>query len=167
MTDTPDLAPKPAPKKRRPKKVIPVGKNGLKKRRVMKSRSTVDDKGYMGESESFRPKTSPSSCHFASVFDDYSSYESVDEEVEAEATAKDKGKGKSSARSTKAADDADEVATSTSGNKALAREHSGSAAKPPPRGGPKAAKSTGGSSKLSGQKNLVNFFGAPVPKTKK
>jgi DNA polymerase delta subunit 3 len=35
------------PKKRKPRKVVPVGRNGLKKRRVVKSRTTTDAKGYM------------------------------------------------------------------------------------------------------------------------
>ena len=35
-------------RKKKEKKVIPVGKNGLKKKRVMNSRMTVDEKGYMG-----------------------------------------------------------------------------------------------------------------------
>ena len=39
--------PKPKPRKRKEKKVIPVGNNGLKKKRVMKSRMSVDAKGYM------------------------------------------------------------------------------------------------------------------------
>ncbi|KAI0316909.1 DNA polymerase subunit Cdc27 [Amylostereum chailletii] len=82
-----DLAPKPQPKeeeipavdddamavdedfepavkakpKRKPKKEIPVGKNGLKKKRVVKQRTTFDEKGYM-------------------VTEDFSDYESVDEE---------------------------------------------------------------------------------------
>lgn len=38
---------KPQTKKRKPKKVVPIGRNGLKKRRVMKSRTTTDSKGYM------------------------------------------------------------------------------------------------------------------------
>jgi DNA polymerase delta subunit 3 len=37
-------------KKRQPKKVIPVGSNGIKKKRVMKSRMHTDEKGFMGES---------------------------------------------------------------------------------------------------------------------
>ena len=41
--------PKPKPRKRKEKKVIPVGRNGLKKKRVMKSRMTMDAKGYMGK----------------------------------------------------------------------------------------------------------------------
>ncbi|KAG2141137.1 DNA polymerase subunit Cdc27-domain-containing protein [Suillus bovinus] len=52
---------KPQPKKRKTKKVVPVGRNGLKKRRVLKSRTTTDAKGYMQT-------------------EDYSSYESVSEE---------------------------------------------------------------------------------------
>ena len=43
---------KPAPKKRKPRKTkasIPVGKNGLKKKRVIKSRETTDKKGYVGK----------------------------------------------------------------------------------------------------------------------
>ncbi|KIK43144.1 hypothetical protein CY34DRAFT_804148 [Suillus luteus UH-Slu-Lm8-n1] len=52
---------KPQVKKRKPKKVVPVGHNGLKKRRVLKSRTTTDAKGYMQT-------------------EDYSSYESVSEE---------------------------------------------------------------------------------------
>jgi hypothetical protein len=39
---------KPPPRKRKAKKVIPVGRNGLKKRRVEKSRTSFDEKGYMG-----------------------------------------------------------------------------------------------------------------------
>ncbi|KAG6897428.1 hypothetical protein C0992_001589 [Termitomyces sp. T32_za158] len=74
--DLPMDLPKAKAKKRAPKKVIPVGKNGLKKRRVIKSRSSVDDKGYM-------------------VFEDYSEYESVDEEEEpGPARAKAKAKAK-------------------------------------------------------------------------
>lgn len=34
-------------KKRKPRKVVPVNRNGLKKRRVIKSRTTTDAKGYM------------------------------------------------------------------------------------------------------------------------
>ncbi|KAG1905137.1 DNA polymerase subunit Cdc27-domain-containing protein [Suillus fuscotomentosus] len=52
---------KPQAKKRKSKKVIPVGGNGLKKRRILKSRTTTDAKGYMQT-------------------EDYSSYESVSEE---------------------------------------------------------------------------------------
>ncbi|KAG1718401.1 DNA polymerase subunit Cdc27-domain-containing protein [Suillus lakei] len=52
---------KPQVKKRKTKKVAPIGRNGFKKRRVLKSRTTTDAKGYMQT-------------------EDYSSYESVSEE---------------------------------------------------------------------------------------
>ncbi|KAH9063981.1 DNA polymerase subunit Cdc27 [Lactarius vividus] len=59
----PEPAPVPSRKpQRKPKKQVPVGRNGLKKRRVVKSRMKTDDKGYF-------------------VTEDYSSYESVDEEA--------------------------------------------------------------------------------------
>ncbi|KAH8990363.1 DNA polymerase subunit Cdc27 [Lactarius akahatsu] len=76
----PEPAPAPSRKpQRKPKKQVPVGRNGLKKRRVVKSRMKTDDKGYF-------------------VTEDYSSYESVDEEAPPpEKPAKGKGKGKKAA----------------------------------------------------------------------
>jgi DNA polymerase delta subunit 3 len=53
----PEPEPKPKPARargptrktqRKPKKEVPVGRNGLKKRRVVKSRMTTDEKGYFG-----------------------------------------------------------------------------------------------------------------------
>ena len=47
----PEPEPAPAPTckpQRKPKKQVPVGSNGLKKRRVVKSRMKTDDKGYFG-----------------------------------------------------------------------------------------------------------------------
>ena len=52
----PEPEPEPEPvraptrKQRKPKKEVPVGRNGLKKRRVVKSRMTTDEKGYFGAS---------------------------------------------------------------------------------------------------------------------
>ncbi|KAI6033403.1 DNA polymerase subunit Cdc27 [Pisolithus marmoratus] len=63
------------PKKRAPKKVVPVGRNGLKKKRVIKTRTTTDAKGYMQT-------------------EDYSSYESVEEDIKVEQTTKSKSKSK-------------------------------------------------------------------------
>lgn len=37
------------PRKKVEKKAVPVGRNGLKKKRVVKSRMSFDAKGYMGE----------------------------------------------------------------------------------------------------------------------
>jgi len=42
-----DIPKKPATKKRKSKASIPVGRNGLKKRKVTKTRRTVDANGYM------------------------------------------------------------------------------------------------------------------------
>ncbi|KAF8623052.1 hypothetical protein AX15_006558 [Amanita polypyramis BW_CC] len=70
-----DEVPRAMPKQRKPRKVAPVGRNGLKKRRATKTRTKVDEKGYM-------------------VTEDYSSYESVDEEDTKTVAAKSKGKGK-------------------------------------------------------------------------
>ena len=43
-----DDIPKVAPKKRKAKKVIPVGRNGLKKKRIVKEKTFMDKDGYMG-----------------------------------------------------------------------------------------------------------------------
>lgn len=52
----PEPARKPARKaQRKPKKEVPVGRNGLKKKRVVKSRMTTDDKGYFGAWLTFSP----------------------------------------------------------------------------------------------------------------
>lgn len=55
MEDDIDFEPEPEPepvkakpRKKKEKKVIPLGRNGLKKKRIVKSRSKLDDKGYMG-----------------------------------------------------------------------------------------------------------------------
>ncbi|KAG6891184.1 hypothetical protein C0995_008436 [Termitomyces sp. Mi166 len=86
--------PKAKPRKRVPKKVIPVGKNGLKKRRVVKSRSRVDEKGYMGASPFLFFALCGISDFIVVVFEDYSEYESVDEEESGPTRAKGKTKAK-------------------------------------------------------------------------
>ena len=48
MSDSTDIALPAKPRQKRTKKVVPVGRNGLKKLRVIKSRTKLDDKGYMG-----------------------------------------------------------------------------------------------------------------------
>ncbi|KAJ7173542.1 DNA polymerase subunit Cdc27 [Mycena filopes] len=118
---------KPAPVKRKPKKVVPVGKNGLKKKRIVKSKMRIDEKGYM-------------------VTEDFSEYESVDEEEEEEPAPKAKGKAK--AKSTAAAADA-----------APAKAKAKPAPKPAPA---KAKPKPSGSSKGAGpqqQTGLASFFG--------
>lgn len=49
MDDESDVPAEKPKRKKQVKKVIPVGRNGLKKKRVVKSRMTTDEKGYMGE----------------------------------------------------------------------------------------------------------------------
>jgi len=49
MSDITEAKPRPRPRKKK-EKVIPIGRNGLKKRCIMKSRMCVDEKGYMGAS---------------------------------------------------------------------------------------------------------------------
>ncbi|RDB23473.1 hypothetical protein Hypma_009139 [Hypsizygus marmoreus] len=85
-----DSVPKPKPKKRREKKVIPVGRNGLKKKRVIKSKQSIDAKGY-------------------TVLEDYSSYESVSEE-EPESAAPAKGKTNAKVSNQKAKQEEDSSA---------------------------------------------------------
>ncbi|KAJ7777215.1 DNA polymerase subunit Cdc27-domain-containing protein [Mycena metata] len=112
---------KPAPVKRKPKKVIPVGKNGLKKKRIVKSKTRIDEKGYM-------------------VTEDFSEYESVDEEEE-EPAPPPKTKAKAKAKS-------------TTGDAAPAK------AKPAPKPAPAKAKpKPSGSSKGAQQTGLASFFG--------
>ena len=53
---------KPARKAQcKPKKEVPVGRNELKKRRVVKSRMATDDKGYFGASSHSVPRRCKSS----------------------------------------------------------------------------------------------------------
>jgi DNA polymerase delta subunit 3 len=40
---------KPKARKRKEKKEVPLGSNGVRKKRVIKSRMTTDAKGYMGK----------------------------------------------------------------------------------------------------------------------
>ena len=46
--DSDDPAPKAKPRKRKQKKDIPRGKNGLPKKRIIKSKTDFDEKGYRG-----------------------------------------------------------------------------------------------------------------------
>ncbi|KAF8166553.1 DNA polymerase subunit Cdc27, partial [Mycena galopus ATCC 62051] len=114
--DMADKDTKPAPVKRKPKKVVPVGKNGLKKKRIVKSRSRIDEKGYM-------------------VMEDFSEYESVDEEEPAPAPK---------VKKTKSADAAPAKAKP--------------APKPAPAPAKAKSKASGGPTK-SGQPTVASFFG--------
>lgn len=116
----PEPEPKPKPtrktQQRKPKREVPVGRNGLKKKRVVKSRMTTDAKGYFGAylhrlTQNFLSLPVQSLFHRArrlkthfggfarAVTEDYSSYESVDEEEAAAAPPEKptKAKGKKAA----------------------------------------------------------------------
>ncbi|KAJ7132380.1 DNA polymerase subunit Cdc27 [Mycena epipterygia] len=115
---------KPAPVKRKPKKVVPVGKNGLKKKRIVKSKMRIDDKGYM-------------------VTDDYSEYESVEEE---EPPPPPKGKAKAKAKAVEPAPAKEKAASKPAAKAAPAKTTK--------------AKSSGGASKPGQQQpGLASFFG--------
>ncbi|OCH86133.1 hypothetical protein OBBRIDRAFT_259489 [Obba rivulosa] len=112
------------PKKRKEKKVVPVGRNGLKKKRVMKTRTKIDEKGYM-------------------VTEDYSSYESVDDDEPEAAVEAPVKKGRAAKPKQKATEsklkpkESREEARSTKSSEPVKR-------------------ATG---KGSGQGNITNFFG--------
>lgn len=48
VDDEPAEVKRRKPRKKTEKKAVPVGRNGLKKKRVVKSRMSTDAKGYMG-----------------------------------------------------------------------------------------------------------------------
>ncbi|KAG9314779.1 DNA polymerase subunit Cdc27 [Chiua virens] len=114
------------PKKRKPRKVLPVGRNGVKKRRVIKSRTTTDAKGYMQT-------------------EDYSSYESVEEE-DFETKAKTKGKVKETKKVSEP-----KVEEAKAKAKVVPKEEN--TGKPKAKPSPK---TRGGAPKRGG---LLNFFG--------
>ncbi len=136
--------PKPKPRKKKEKKIIPVGRNGLKKKRVMKTRTTVDAKGYMGTSVCDRDVRRAHCVSLFVVTEDYSSYESVDEEEPEEEKKKPKGRKAPAASKPKKSSD-DEPAPAKS--------------KPPARTGSTKAKSAG--TKAGAQGSLKDFFGKP------
>ncbi|KAG5647477.1 hypothetical protein DXG03_009412 [Asterophora parasitica] len=128
-----DSEAKPKPKKRKEKKVVPIGSNGLKKRRVVKSRSVIDGKGYM-------------------VTEDYSEYESVDEEDEEPEPVK--GKAKAIAPVNKAkVKQADEEGLPAPTPKIKPAAKSAPAAK-----AAKSGSKAGAAKGAPKQKSLANFF---------
>ncbi|KAI0375700.1 hypothetical protein BV20DRAFT_959727 [Pilatotrama ljubarskyi] len=133
-----DDNPKPRPLKKKEKKIVPVGRNGLKKKRVMKSRMTVDAKGYM-------------------VTEDYSSYESVDEEVAEEEPPK-KGKGKKANASSVAPSKTKKPASTDAD---ASDEEPAAKPKPVARTSSTAKSKKTTSAKGNAQGSLKDFFGKP------
>ncbi|KAF5350247.1 hypothetical protein D9758_007850 [Tetrapyrgos nigripes] len=118
-------------KKRKTKKEVPRGRNGLRKKRVVKSRMTTDAKGYM-------------------VTEDYSEYESVDEEEPEPAPTKGKEKTPKEAKGTGSA-------STSKASKPKAPEKTASKASV-------SAKSKTGDSAKGGQKGISAFFTKPKGK---
>lgn len=131
-------------RKKKEKKVIPVGKNGLKKRKVMKTRKEIKN-GYM-------------------VTEDYTDWESVDEEDMEATVDPPKTKGKGRAKASKIAkkepeEEEDNLAATSEETQLETAAPTKLTVKPPA----KPSKRTAGSSK-GGQKSLANFFGPPKAK---
>ncbi|KAH9947239.1 DNA polymerase subunit Cdc27 [Amylocystis lapponica] len=124
----------PKPRKKKEKKAVPIGSNGVKKRRIMKSRSTTDDKGYF-------------------VTEDYSSYESVDGDEEPE-PVKPKGKKGATSKAKKAADS--EKAKPKA--KAITAESSRTTSKSSNTSGGAKGKKIVGSTKATGQGSIAFFM---------
>jgi len=131
-------------RKKTEKKVAPVGRNGLKKKRIVKSKMTLDAKGYMGMLRSLSPIRGPDTEGITTVTEDYSSYESVDEE-EPEEPPKPKKKLTSKASESKLKRKASSVKETKAPSKEIKKRAS--------MGGGSSSKST------AGQSNLMNFFG--------
>ncbi|KAF8817429.1 hypothetical protein BYT27DRAFT_7247311 [Phlegmacium glaucopus] len=124
-------------RKKREKKTIPVGSNGLKKKKVTKTRKMIDKNGYMRT-------------------EDYSDWESVDEEAEPEPPSRPKGKRK--AVSVKKEDedtDVPPVLTDSKDNLIEAQQVPQNT--PAPAAKKKQSKTSG--AKAKPQKGLLNFFG--------
>lgn len=147
-------------RKKKEKKVIPVGKNGLKKRKVMKTRKEIKD-GYMGRPCLINGRHDTNNN---TVTEDYSDWESVNEE-DMEATLdppKRKGKGiaKASKIAKKEPEEEEDNLAATAGLSEESQQETAaptkSTVKPP-------AKSSKRTSK-GGQKSLANFFGPPKAK---
>ena len=140
--EPPEVKPKRS-RKKVGKEALPVGKNGLRKKRVMKSKTSLDAKGYMGE-WTLEVRLSPAADNppLSPVTEDYSSYESVDEE-EPEEEVKPK-----------------KLASKPSGSK-LKRNTSSKETKAPPKELKKRASVGRGltSKQSAGQSSLTNFFG--------
>jgi DNA polymerase delta subunit 3 len=137
--DEPDPAPKPI-RKRREKKVVPMGQNGLAKRRVVKTRTTTDAKGFMGALLCVLCVFRRARLTKHPVTEDYSEYESVDEE------------------------DAPAPADKPAKKAAPARKPVPAPAKPAPVKPAAKSKPPEPGAKKVGQKNISNFFGKPAAK---
>ena len=144
VDDEPAEAKPKRSRKKTEKKVVPVGRNGLRKRRVVKSKMSLDAKGYMGSCHSGDPIRGPDTDDTTPVTEDYSSYESVDEE-EPEVPVKPKKKLTSKPSESKLKRKASTAKETKAPSKEIRKRAS--------MGGGLSSKST------ASQSNLMNFFG--------
>ena len=154
MADGTTSEPKKARKKRE-KKTIPAGKNGLKKKKVMKTKKTMDDNGYMRR-YSIWPCV-PYMVNRRLGTEDYTDWESVDEEAEPEPPSKAKGKRK--AVSVKKEDENTEVPTVLESKDNMIESQQPSQNTPAPAAAVKKKQGSKTSAKTKPQKGLLNFFG--------
>ena len=150
-------------RKKKEKKVIPVGKNGLKKRKVMKTRKEIKN-GYMGRPY---PINGRHDIDDNTVTEDYSDWESVDEE-DMEATVdppktKGKAKAKASIIAKKEPKEEEDNLVATAELSEESQQETAAPTKSTVKPPAKSSKRTAGSSK-GGQKSLANFFGPPKAK---
>lgn len=144
----------PEPKKareKREKKTIPIGRNGLKKKKVTKTKKSMDDNGYMREYLIW--PCVPVMVNRRIGTEDYTDWESVDEEAEPEPPSRAKGKRK--AVSVKKEDENTEVPTVLESKDNMIEEQ-------PPQNTPAPAakkKPSKTGAKTKPQKGLLNFFG--------
>ncbi|KIM44644.1 hypothetical protein M413DRAFT_25098 [Hebeloma cylindrosporum] len=140
-----DIPKNPATKKRKTKAIIPVGRNGLKKRKVTKTKRTVDANGYIRK-------------------EDYSDWESVDTDAEPELPAKPKTKPRVKPSVKKERNDEEvPLPQPVKGKDPSAKEASSKEAEPkkaPVKPTATKARAAGASnSKTQKGKGILNFFG--------
>ncbi|KAF4583500.1 hypothetical protein EYR38_002251 [Pleurotus pulmonarius] len=156
--------PKPKPRARKAKKVVPVGSNGLKKKRVMRTEKFVDDKGYMitrevsdyesvDEAEAPPVKAKKASKSRAKAKHDSDDSDNANEDDDTKVKSDTKGKSKAETSSSKAP-----PADVKREDGAVSKKDAPTVKKVASR---KGLKPSGGSKGKTQQKSLMTFFGPP------
>ena len=137
--------------KKQEKKTIPVGKNGLKKKKVTKTKKTMDDNGYMRKTLIWLYVLYMVNHRIGT--EDYTDWESVDE---AEPEPPSRAKGKRKVVSVKKEDENTEVPTVHESKDNMIEGQQLPQNTPVPAAKKKQSKTT---AKTKPQKGLLNFFG--------
>ena len=147
MADGTTVEPKKVRKKRE-KKTIPVGRNGLKKKKVMKTKKTMDDNGYMRKYLIWL--CVPYMVNRWLGTEDYTDWESVDE---AEPELPSRAKGKRKAVSVKKEENTEVPTVLESKDNIIEGQQ-------PPQNSPApTVKKKQSKTSAKPQKGLLNFFG--------